>query len=179
MRKKVLKSVLIALMTAIFTVCAQLAIPIGGVPMTLQTFAAALCGYILGIYSIMAIFIYLLLGAVGLPVFAGFGASFAFLFGPTGGFLFGFLFLGAFCALASHMKSHIKAILISLIGLIICHVLGVLWFGFVSGNGILPSFLLTSLPYLLKDILSLIFAWILTQKLRQRYPNLLLLRHTS
>lgn len=177
MKKSALKIAQIALMTCILTVCAQLAIPLGGVPMTLQTFAVALCGYVLGMKGIISVLVYLSLGAVGLPVFAGFGSSLAFLLGPTGGFLFGFLFLVFFCGLAAHIKSHIKAIFLSVIGLGGCHILGVLWFSAVSANPIFPSFLLTSLPYLFKDILSLIFARILTNKIRQRCPQLLFFRH--
>ncbi|MBQ8496057.1 MAG: biotin transporter BioY [Clostridia bacterium] len=179
MKKSAFSIAVIALMTCIVIICSQIAIPFGGILMTLQTFAIALCGYILGIKGLTVIFVYLTLGAVGIPVFAGFGSSFAFLFGQTGGFLFGFLPLVFFCGLTAHIKSHIKTFLISLIGLFLCHAMGIFWFSIVSGNAIFPSFLLTSFPYLLKDLISLIFARILTDKLRQRYPQLLFFRHLT
>ncbi len=180
MKKSVLKLMRIALMTCILIVCAQIAIPFAGVPMTLQTFAVALCGYILGAKNgLTAVFLYLMLGAIGLPVFTGMGASFGFLFGLTGGFLWGFFVLVFFCGISSHIKSSVKAYFLSLSGLFLCHVCGVFWFSFVSENYILSAFFLTSFPYLLKDIASVIFARILVIKLRQRYPQLLLFHHVT
>ncbi|MBE6666485.1 MAG: biotin transporter BioY [Ruminococcaceae bacterium] len=172
MKKSTLKISLIALTACFICICAQIAIPLGGVPLTLQTFAVAFCGYTLGKYSgTLSCLIYLSLGAIGLPVFAGFGASLAFLFGPTGGFLFGFLFLAFFCGSVSSKASVLFSFLISLIGLLICHLLGIFWFSHISDISLAQSFLLSSLPYLLKDILSLIFARVLFCKLLQRYPQ--------
>lgn len=174
MRKSAFPIAVIALMTCIVIICSQIAIPFGGIPMTLQTFAIAFCGYMIGIKGLCVILVYLTLGVVGIPVFAGFGSSFAFLLGQTGGFLFGFLPLVFFCGLTMHIKSHIKTFFISMIGLILCHIMGIVWFSVITGNPLFSSFLFTSLPYLLKDILSLIFARILSDKLRQRIPHLLL-----
>ena len=180
MKKSALKISVIAFVSCFICICAQIAIPFAGVPLTLQTFAVAFCGYILGKYNgILACLVYLSLGAIGLPVFAGFGGSLAFLAGPTGGFLFGFLFLSFFCGVPSAKSSATNCFFISLIGLLICHLLGILWFSYVSNISLIQSFLLSSLPYLLKDILSVIFARFLFRKIHQRLPRFSFLRNKT
>ena len=169
MKSSALKISFAALAACLICVCSWIALPIGGVPMTLQTFGVAFCGFWLGARGgASAVGVYLALGAVGLPVFAGFGGSLAFFFGPTGGFLFGFLFLALFCGGASFVKKKLFAFLLSAAGFAVCYLLGILWFAYVSGVSLLQAFLISALPYLAKDALSLIFAWILSGKLRKR-----------
>lgn len=84
----------IAIMTAITAVFSQISIPMPlGVPMTMQTFAVTLAGVILGAKNgAVSMAVYLLLGAVGVPVFSGMRGGIGVLAGPTGGFLWGYLF---------------------------------------------------------------------------------------
>jgi biotin transport system substrate-specific component len=180
MKKSALKISFIAMMSCFICICAQIAIPFAGVPFTLQTFAVAFCGYVSGKYhGSLACMIYLSLGAIGLPVFAGFGGSLAFLFGPTGGFLFGFLFLAFFCGLSSVKSSALFSFSVSFIGLLICHLFGIFWFSYVSNISFIQSFLISSLPFLLKDILSLLFARFLFYKIHQRLPRFLFFRNKT
>lgn len=152
-----------ALFCAVIAVLAQLVLPLpGGVPVTLQTFAVALCGYCLGWQGgLIAVGGYLLLGGCGLPVFSSFGGGMGWLLGPTGGFLWGFLLLALFCGL----RQGRAAFGMGLIGLAACHLLGIAWFSAVSGNGLWQAFLIASLPYLLKDIASLWLARWLSKRL--------------
>ena len=85
--------------TAVLAVLSILQIPMpSGVPITLQTFAVALCGYVLGARKgLLSVALYLLIGFMGLPVFTGMTSGIGKLFGFTGGFLYGFLFLVFFC----------------------------------------------------------------------------------
>lgn len=149
-----------ALMTALIAVCSQLSLPLpSGVPLTLQTFAVALGGYVLGLpLGVAAVAAYLALGAFGLPVFSSFRGGIGMFTGPTGGFLAGFLFLSFFCGLWSMKKNMLVNCLTGAFGLLICHLLGVLWFSSVSGNAFPRSFLLVSAPYLIKDVVSVIAA---------------------
>ena len=96
MKKRILNITFAALFTAITAALSQAAIPTPfGVPLTLQTFAVALCGYVLGIkWGLASIITYILLGVFGVPVFSGFKGGAQVLFGATGGFIFGFLFFG-------------------------------------------------------------------------------------
>ena len=86
---------------AVMAVLSQISIPLPtGVPVTLQTFAVALCGYVLGVgMGGSALAVYLALGAVGLPVFAGFSGGVGSFLGVTGGFLWGFFLMSLLCGL--------------------------------------------------------------------------------
>ncbi len=148
-----------ALFAAILCVCSQIAIPTPfGIPFTLQTFAVALCGYIIGAKKgCAAVLVYILLGAVGLPVFSGFGAGFSKLFGATGGFIFGFFAIVILCA-AGENFSKILSTLLGISGIIVCHLCGVLQYAAVTSNSFAASFLTVSGLFLVKDIISVILA---------------------
>ena len=84
-----------ALFAALLAVCAWLAVPVGQLAISLQTFAVLLTlGILGGKWGMGAILVYLGLGAVGLPVFTGFRGGIGMLLGPTGGYLWGFLVSG-------------------------------------------------------------------------------------
>ena len=81
-----------ALMTAVLCVLGPLSVPVGPVPVAMANFGVSLAAWLLGPrYGALSVAAYLLLGAVGAPVFAGAGAGAAVLFGPTGGYLIGYL----------------------------------------------------------------------------------------
>ena len=142
---------MIGMFTAVLAVLSILQIPMpSGVPITLQTFAVALCGYCLGKKN----------GTIGVPVFTGMTAGIGKLFGYTGGFLYGFLFLAFFCGAGSQLKNHVAGTLLGVVGLLICHVLGAFHYSIIAATGFVPAFLLVSVPYLVKDVLSVIGALI-------------------
>lgn len=173
MKNSALKISMTAITSCLICICAWISIPIAGVPMTLQTLGIAFCGYLLGArIGTVATALYLTLGAVGLPVFAGFGGSLAFLVGPTGGFLIGFLPLACLIGIASKRKNILAELAFAFLGLFVCHLLGILWFAHVSGISIAQAFLLSSLPYIVKDILSIILARFLFLEIRKRAANL-------
>jgi biotin transport system substrate-specific component len=160
---------MIGMLTAVLSVLSILQIPMpSGVPITLQTFAVALCGYLLGRKKgTLCVVLYLLLGIIGVPVFTGMTAGLARIFGFTGGFLYGFLFLAFFCGQGIRSHHKISAILFGLVGLLICHLLGSFHYSIIADMDFLPAFALVSLPYLLKDILSVIGAYIAAMILRK------------
>ncbi len=145
--------ILSALFTAVICVFSQIMVPTPILPVTLQVFGICLCGYLLGAkFSILSVLCYILLGAVGLPVFYGFQGGAHHLLSFTGGFILGFLPLAFCCGIFKNSKSNILKIGFGVLGVIICHLMGVLQFSLVSSNGFFESFLIASLPYLLKDI---------------------------
>ena len=87
--------ILVGMFAAVLAVMSQIAIPMpSGVPMTLQTFAVALAGAVLGWkLGALSALVYLLLGAAGVPVFSGMSGGLGVLLGKTGGFIFGFIFM--------------------------------------------------------------------------------------
>ena len=167
-KSKVYPLVMTAVFAALLAVFSQISIPTPtGVPITLQTFAVALCAYVLGWrLGVLAVGVYLALGAVGLPVFAGFSGGFGVFLNVTGGFLWGFLFLALLCGLGTQMEKPVVAIPLGVAGLLLCHLCGVLQFGLLSGNPLWESILLVSVPYLLKDTISVVLAYPAAKALR-------------
>lgn len=153
--------VFVALTAAITSILSQIAIPFPtGVPMTLQTFAFALIGYVLlPKLSFYSTFLYLLLGAMGLPVFANLRGGLMHLFGLTGGFLWGSLIMVPITGLGSKCRRPFHAMSLGFLGLILFHIAGILQYTLLTQNTMWISFLLVSLPYILKDILSVIGAY--------------------
>ena len=149
-----------ALFTAVICVFAQIAVPTPVLPVTLQVFGVCFSGYFLGAkFSLLSVLCYILLGAVGLPVFYGFQGGAQHLLSLTGGFILGFLPLAFCCGISKNSKPDILKIGFGVLGIIICHFMGVLQFSLVSSNGFFESFLVASLPYLLKDIPLCIIAY--------------------
>ncbi len=167
-RQSILAIVQIGLFAAVLAVLSQISIPLpSGVPVTLQTFAVALSSYTLGWKrGTISVAVYLALGAVGIPVFANFTGGIAKLAGITGGYLWGFLPMALLCGLAMliwqkkhSVKNGVLCVLLSIAGLAACHVPGVVQFALISGATPLTAFLTASLPYLLKDGISMVLAF--------------------
>ena len=97
-----------ALFVAVIAICSWISVPVPGtaVPINLGTFGVIMTGYVLGKKNgVISVIIFLLLGAIGLPVFHGFTGGIGILMGPTGGFLIGYIAL-AFCAgMASELSA--------------------------------------------------------------------------
>ena len=162
----------VGLFAALGCVCAWLAVPVGDVAITMQTFCVFLTLELLGgKRGSLAILVYLLLGAVGLPVFSGFRGGFGALFGVTGGYLVGFLATGLIYWLITAISP--KHRLIGLLaGLTACYLFGTLWFyfGYLQGASTLGFSAIVAkcvLPYLIPDLCKLAFAWYLAKKLRR------------
>lgn len=119
----------------LFFCCAQLSIPLTPVPISLQTIGALFIGYTFSTKEATAsLFSFLLLGAMGLPVFAGYKAGFAVLIGPTGGYLFGFLIAVRFISQFYKNKNSLAHMLfLGAIGLVFIYGLGVLWLSVLFG----------------------------------------------
>ena len=87
-----------AVMAAVLCVLGPLTVPIGAVPISLANFVICLTAWLLGPkFGTLSVVIYLVLGAIGIPVFSGYGAGLAKLAGPTGGYLVGYLLLAFIC----------------------------------------------------------------------------------
>ncbi|MBE1555973.1 biotin transporter BioY [Sporosarcina limicola] len=124
-----------ALFAAIIGVLAQLTFPTPLVPFTGQTLAIGLAATILGSrYGTLSVLIYLCMGAVGIPVFANMSGGLGSLFGPTGGFLFGFLpsafVIGYFLEKTSFTIKN--AIIANIIGMFIALTFGTIWLKFIA-----------------------------------------------
>lgn len=162
------KVVLAGMMAAVMAVMSQIQFPLpSGVPVTMQTFAMALAGYVLGWrYGLISTAVYILLGAVGVPVFAGFSGGIGFATSPAGGYIWGFLPMVALCALGYEKKNYVWLCVLSVLGLAACHLFGVIQFSLVTGMGWKEAFFVASVPYLVKDVASLVGAYIAAKAVR-------------
>lgn len=175
-KKSIYNMVQVGMFAAVLAVMSQISIPLPtGVPITLQTFAVALTGYILGWKKApVSVAVFLAIGAVGVPVFSNFSGGFSRLVGPTGGFLWGFLFLAFLCGLGVEIKKRFSKsvfilvlILFSALGLAMCHLLGVAQYAIVADKTFMKSFLAVSAPFLIKDAISVVIAYFIAIAIKQ------------
>ena len=147
----------VALLVSLLCVGSQIAIPtIFLVPITIQVLLVGIIGYFLSLkWSLATILVYVSIGAIGVPVFANFGGGLGTLFGYTGGFVFGFIPLVIMCSLG---KGRIR-ILFGIIGVILCHFVGIIQYSLVAKLPIITSFLTMSLPYIFKDFVLVALAF--------------------
>ena len=164
--------VVIGLCTAIIVIMAQISIPMPlGVPMTMQTFAITLTGIILGAKrGALASFIYVLLGAVGVPVFSGFSGGFQTLIGPTGGFLWSFPIMAFFIGLGAekYRKSKPLFLLWLVIGTVINYVIGVVVFCLVTQSSVMTGISACVLPFIPTAIIKAVLASIIGLNIKGR-----------
>ena len=139
--------VLCSLFAALMAICAWISVPIFDIAFTMQTLAVFLAlGLLGGKWGTAAILIYLLLGAVGMPVFSAFRGGIGVLAGVTGGYLWGFLFSG----LTYWCLSRFGKLPAMVAGLGVCYLCGSLWFSLYSGGGLWLILLRCVVPYLAK-----------------------------
>lgn len=160
---------LVGLFSALIVICAWISIPLGPVPVTLQTFAVFLAAALLGAKrGTLAVGVYILLGVVGLPVFSGFQG----LNPLTFGYVLGFLPLGMLTAASEKLfpKTKLALPLGMAAGLLVCYLIGTVWFWYVmhfrgTAYGFGKILGLCVVPFIIPDFIKLGLAYFLAQKL--------------
>ena len=129
-KSKAYPIVLVGVFVAIISICAWISIPMVPIPITLQTLGVFITASILGAkLGTVSIIIYILLGAVGLPVFSNFTGGFGILLSPTGGFIIGFIFTALTIGIITSFKNSILTnTLAMLLGLLLCYIFGTVWY---------------------------------------------------
>lgn len=167
-RSAVKDMVFTAMFTALIAVCSILSIPVGEVPITLQTFAVCLAAAMLGWKrGTLSVFIYLLLGAVGVPVFGGMTGGLGILAGPTGGYLIGFLPAALIIGFAAQkwQRKALPLTLAMVLGAIVWDTVGTAWFMVVTGMPLGESLMLCVVPFLIPDGVKIALAILLANRL--------------
>lgn len=164
--------VLCALFAALLALCAWIYILVGDIAVTMQTFGLFLTlGLLGGKRGTTAVFLYLLLGAVGLPVFSGFQSGLGILLSPTGGYLLGFLAAaGVYWVMTARQNTPKGQLVAMILGLCVCYAFGCIWFSavYLQGKmGLLAVLLKCVVPYLIPDGMKLALAYFLAQKMRK------------
>ena len=174
MKTKIVRDMtLISLFSALIAITSFIAIPIGTLPVTLQTFGVFATLILLGgRRGSISVAVYIALGAVGLPVFSGFSGGLGRLFDATGGFIFGFLAAALVYWLLSRLfgSTAVGTVISTVSAHIVLYVVGALWFffGYSDGTGFFQTLTLTVLPYLLPDAIKLFLAIFLCEKIKKR-----------
>ena len=171
-RSKTYDLVYISILVVLIAVCSWISIPLT-VPVTLQTFGVfTAVGLLGGKRGTLAVLVYILMGAIGIPVFSGFTGGIGILAGTTGGYIVGFLFSALLMwGMEKLFGRNMKVLAGSMIlGLIACYAVGTLWFMAVYAASSGAVGLLTVLgwcvfPFILPDIAKIVLALILTKRL--------------
>ena len=165
--------VYIAIAAALMAVCSWISIPTA-VPFTLQTFAVFVALLTLGgERGTVAVLVYVMMGAVGMPVFSGFTGGIGILFGKTGGYILGFIFMGLiFIAITKLFgKKLFSEIIALLIGLFMCYAFGTAWFMYIylrstGAVGVLTVLGWCVFPFIIPDLLKMFLAFVIAKRVK-------------
>lgn len=161
-----------ALFAVIIAVCSWISIPTT-IPFTMQTFAVfCALGILGGKRGSAAVLVYIALGAVGLPVFAGFSGGFGVILGTTGGYIVGFLCSAVvYWVITAIFGNKLPVMIIAMVlGLFVCYAFGTAWYMIVYAKNTGDIGLLTALgrcvfPYIIPDLIKMALAILITKRL--------------
>lgn len=173
-RSKTYDIVYIAVFAVIMAICSWISIP-AAVPFTLQTFGVFIAvGVLGGKRGSLSVLVFILLGAIGIPVFANFSGGIGVLAGPTGGYIIGFLFSALLMWAMEKLpgKKTVMQIVSMIAGLIVCYAFGTVWFVIVYGRmngpiGFTAALASCVVPFIIPDIIKIALAYVLSRKLRK------------
>ena len=173
-RSKTYDIVYIAVFAVIMAICSWISIP-AAVPFTLQTFGVFIAvGVLGGKRGSLSVLVFILLGAIGIPVFANFSGGIGVLAGPTGGYIIGFLFSALLMWAMEKLpgKKSVLQIVSMIAGLIVCYAFGTVWFVIVYGRmngpiGFTAALASCVVPFIIPDIIKIALAYVLSRKLRK------------
>lgn len=175
--------VFIAVFAALMAVCSWIQIPMT-VPFTLQTFAVfTAVGVLGGKKGALSVLVYIILGAIGLPVFAGFSGGMGVLLGTTGGYIIGFLGSALIMWLieklvgSENFKKPVIICISMVVGLFICYAFGTAWFKIVytQSNGAVGLGAVLGwcvIPFIIPDLVKIGLAFVVSKLLRKTIYNL-------
>ncbi len=166
----------IGIFAAIIAVCSWITVPLGAVPVTLQTLGVCIAAGLLGAKrGTLSVVIYIFLGLVGVPVFSGFGAGPGVLFGMTGGYIIGFIFTALIVGLAVDLigKRLWVYVVFMVLGIAVCYAFGTVWFIFVytqkvSSITIGSALSMCVIPFIIPDLVKIGVASAICMALKKR-----------
>lgn len=166
------RAVLACLFAALISIGAYIALPLPGtpVPIVLQNFFIIVAATVLGpLWGLVSICIYLLFGLVGIPVFSGGTGGISKLLGPTGGYLFGYLFAVPLMGFASRLGKgrHVAVGAAGLLGTFVIYLCGLAWLKLSLGLGWEKALGVGVLPFLPADLAKVALAAFVVPKLKQ------------
>lgn len=156
------------LAAAILCLLAPLAIPFGSLPVTLATLVIyVMGGFLKPRHAFCALLVYIALGCLGLPVFAGFSGGAGHIAGPNGGFVIGYIPLLAFvCTGYKALRAFVR-VLCMIFGTLALYLVGNIWYCSVMSCDFVLGLLITVVPFLIPDALKIAAAFFIIGALRQ------------
>ena len=166
---KNINAVKCSLFAALICVCSCVAVPVGAVPVSLSLIAIIMTGRLMGVKCALAsTFVYILLGAFGLPVFSGFMGGINVLLGPTGGYIWSYLVVALFSGYSKNIRLKIISVLMIYFSVLVCYFFGTLQFSFVQNVSFTSAMTICVYPFVLIDILKVFVAVYLSGMLSRR-----------
>ena len=162
---------LIAVMAAVTCVLGPLSVPIGVVPISFTNLAVYLAIYVLGCKrGTVSYIVYLLIGLVGVPVFSGFTGGVGKLFGPTGGYLIGFIFMALICGwfIDRFECKLVPSFAGMVLGTIVCYIFGTVWLAYQAGMSFYAALAAGVLPFIVGDLAKMVVAAIIGPQVRHQ-----------
>ncbi len=162
---------LIGVMTAVTCILGPLSLPIGIIPISLTNLAIYFAVYALGgKRGTLSYIVYLFIGLVGLPVFSGFSGGFTKLFGPTGGYLIGFILMAFISGIfIDKFSSKIYMCFLGMVlGTIVTYILGTAWLSYEAHIGFNKALAVGVLPFIPGDIVKIIIASLIGPQIKKR-----------
>lgn len=153
---------------ALIAVCSWISIPLT-VPITLQTMGVCIVAGLLGFKrGSLSVLTYILVGAVGVPVFSGFKGGIGALAGPTGGYIIGFILTAVILGLAADKlgKKLWVNIVFMVLGIAVCYLFGTLWFSHLKGVTVIDALSICVFPFLIPDAVKIAIASVLVNRLK-------------
>lgn len=165
--------ILLVLFTIILCVSGPLALPTWKTPITLSVFVLVAAGYLLGpFWSLIPVAAYILLGAVGLPIYSGGASGLSILFGPTGGYIFGWLLIVFLAGLfANHFRNPFVQFAGVLAGELAYYIAGVVWYMAVSKAILVIAILFGVLSFLFSNLIQGIAGFLVGFVLQRLLPH--------
>ena len=164
-----------AISAALITICAWICVPVLQVSFTMQTFAVFFILSLLGgRCGFLSVLLYLLLGAVGLPVFSGFQGGIGALLGVTGGYIWGFLAAALIYWIVSALLGDRLTVRLpaSVLGMILCYACGTAWYQHAYAQNSLWTVIATCVvPYILSDAVKIALALYLADRIKKALPK--------
>ena len=163
------------LFAAIICICSFISVPVFTVPITMALFGVMLCAVILSpLEALLSTAGYILIGAIGLPVFANFGGGFNVLFGATGGYIWSYLLLAVSTSLFSLIKvkrnkvKYIISLVGCIIGILTCYFFGSFQYMYVCDTSFITALAVCVVPYIPLDIIKAVAAVFIGHKIKDR-----------
>ena len=158
-------------MTAVNCILAPFSLPIGPVPISFTNLAIYIALYVLGMKrGTISYLIYLLIGLVGVPVFSGFTGGPQKLFGPTGGYLIGFIPMAVIAGIVIDkcMKKWYFCLLAMIAGTWVCYLFGTAWLAFQANMTFKAALAAGVIPFIIEDLIKMVLALLIGPQIHKQ-----------